>query len=93
MGSPGVAPWAMRPPPPGHGLPPPPAGAAGGDYTQTAAFRVGGAGQGHGRFQAGGLAPGQAAPNHWEQKGLANDSAGRMMGHYFDFDQWQVRSS
>eukprot|EP00299_Pterocystis_sp_00344_P012849 c6227_g1_i1.p1 GENE.c6227_g1_i1~~c6227_g1_i1.p1 ORF type:complete len:395 (+),score=107.05 c6227_g1_i1:3-1187(+) len=26
---------------------------------------------------------------YWEQKGLANDRAGRQLQHFFDFDRWQ----
>jgi hypothetical protein len=52
------------------------------DYAQTAAF------SGNNRFSTS-VAPGQAPLTHWEKRGLAPDSAGRQMSHYFDFDKWQ----
>lgn len=52
------------------------------DYAQTAVF------SGNNRF-TNTLASGQAPSTHWERRGLAPDSAGRQMSHYFDFDKWQ----
>ena len=65
------------------------------DYTQTAAFN-----KRSGRFKFAGFGKmpahlaGKGADNiavkqHWANKGIAADSQGRQMGHFFDFDQWQ----
>jgi hypothetical protein len=52
-------------------------------YTQMAGFGRGG------RWQGSSMMGPVGTEAYWQKKGLASDSAGRQMAHYFDFDAWQ----